>query len=85
MLHKNLPKNNRSANRKLVKSPDKGDNSAIYNSINPQLLQQCVDHAGLTLLETNLLLSFAGFILCLPLKVRFRFKILIFNKAAVLF
>lgn len=84
MLRKNLPKNNRIAKHKLVKSPHKRDDAAIYHSINPQLLEQCVDHAG-NLLETNLLLSFPGFILYLPLKVRFRFKMLIFNKAAVLF
>lgn len=35
MLHKNLPKNNRIAKHKTVKSPDKGDNSAIYNSKTP--------------------------------------------------
>lgn len=39
MLHKGLPKNNKSARHNIVKSPDKGDNSAvIYNSINPQSL-----------------------------------------------
>jgi len=47
MLHKGLPKNNKSARHNIVKSPNKGDNSAvIYNSINPQSLCQWVDHAG---------------------------------------
>lgn len=46
MLHKGLPKNNKSARHNIVKSPDKGDNSAvIYNSINPQSLCWWVDHA----------------------------------------
>lgn len=32
-LHKGLPKNNKSARHNIVKSPDKGDNSAvIYNN-----------------------------------------------------
>lgn len=43
MLHKGLAKNNKSARHNIVKSADKGDNSAvIYNSINPQW----VAHAG---------------------------------------
>lgn len=74
MLHKGLPKNNKSARHNIVKSPDKGNNSAvIYNSINPQSLRQWSAHAGYALWNPTFL-TFAGLALYLPLKLRLTLK-----------
>lgn len=83
MFHKGLPKNSKSQGT-IQLNLLMGEQSYCYLQQHKSTVTPPVGSPYRTIpSETNLLLSFAGFILYLSLELRLRFKTLIFEKAAV--